>query len=303
MTRETKDYLHLHFITLIWGFAAILGLMVQLPSVELVFYRTLIATLGLYVVIKARKSSLRIDDTRDYWIVLGTGILIAAHWVTFFLSARISNVSVSLAGFATCSLWTALIEPMALGRKIKGYELVLGIIAVIGIAVIFNTEFTYINGLIVAIISALLCSFFSVINVGLSKKYDPYVITFYEMIGATLSIAIFFPVYTNTYVDRLQLSGTFMDFLFISILAIFCTVYAYSISVELMKRISAFSINLTVNLEPVYGIILALLIFGESEEMSSGFYLGTGLILTSVLLYPMLNKRFKQKALSTDIIR
>ncbi len=303
MTRETKDYLHLHFIVLIWGFAAILGLAIEMPTVELVFYRTLLSTLGLYIVIKVRRKSFRIDHSRDYWIILGTGFLIAAHWVTFFLSARISNVSVCLAGFATCSLWTALIEPLAMGRKIKGYEILLGIVAVIGIVIIFKTEFNYFYGLLVAIVSAILCSLFSVINAGLSKKYDPYVITFYEMIGAWVSIGLFFPIYTRTYVEKLQLTGTMLDFLFLSILAIFCTVYAYSVSVELMKRLSVFSINLTVNLEPVYGIILALIIFGESEEMSSGFYLGTGLILASVLLYPPLNKRFKQKALSTDIIR
>ncbi len=303
MTKETKDYLHLHFLVLIWGFAAILGLLITMPTVELVFYRTLIAALGLYIVIKARGVSFRINQTRDFWIILGTGFLIAAHWVTFFLSARISNISISLAGFATCSLWTSIIEPLSMGRKVKGYELILAVIAIIGIVVIFNTEFNYFNGLLVGILSAILCALFSVINAGLSKKYDPYVITFYEMIGAWLSIVLFFPVYTRTYVDKLQLSGTVLDFVFLSILAVFCTVYAYSISVELMKRISAFSINLTVNLEPIYGIILALIIFGESEKMTLGFYVGTGSILASVLLYPLLNRRFKQKALSTDIIR
>ncbi len=303
MTRETKDYLHLHFIVLIWGFSAILGLLITMPTVELVFYRTLFSALGLYLVIKARGVGFRIGKRSDFWIIMGTGFLIAAHWVTFFLSARISNVSISLAGFATCSLWTAIIEPLSMGRKVKGYELILGVIAIVGIVVIFNTEFNYFLGLSVAILSAILCSLFSVINAKLSTKYDPYVITFYEMIGAWVSIGLFFPIYTRTFTDKLHLSGTVLDFVFLSILAVFCTVYAYSISVELMKRISAFSINLTINLEPIYGIILALIIFGESEKMTVGFYIGTGLILASVLLYPMLNRRFKQKALSTDIIR
>ncbi len=303
MTRETKDYLHLHFIVLIWGFAAILGMSINMPTVELVFYRTFIATLGLYLVIKARGTSFSINDRRDFWIILGTGALIAVHWITFFLSARVSNISISLAGFATCSLWTAIIEPLSVGRKVKGYEVILGVLAIVGIVVIFNTEFNYFYGLLVAIISAIFCSVFSVINASLSKKYDPYVITFYEMIGAWVSIGLFFPIYSNTIVEKLQLSGSLLDFGFLSILAIFCTVYAYSISVELMKRLSVFSINLTVNLEPIYGIVLALIIFGESEKMTFGFYLGTGLILASVLLYPMLNRRFKQRALSTDIIR
>lgn len=303
MTKEGKDYLHLHFIVLIWGFTAILGVLIDMPSVEIVFYRTLIASAGLLVLIKLRGKSLNIGTKRDYGIILGTGVLIAAHWITFFLAARISTVSVSLAGMATCSLWTAFIEPLSQGRKVKGFEVVLSIIAFVGIAVIFNAELDFLSGLILAIVSALLSAIFSVINGRLSQRHDPFVITFYEMMGAWVSIAVFFPVYRGYYADGLQLSGTLLDFIYLSILAILCTVYAYSISVELMKRMSVFTINLTVNLEPVYGIILALIFFGQSEEMSGGFYIGTGLILVSVLLYPMLNKRSKRKALSTDIMR
>ena len=303
MTREGKDYLHLHFIVLIWGCTAILGVLIDMPSVEIVFYRTLIASAGLLLLIKLRGTSLRIGTRRDYLIILGTGVLIAAHWITFFLSARMSTVSVSLAGMATCSLWTAFIEPLSQGRKVKGFEVVLSAIAFIGIAVIFNAELDFLTGLIIAIFSALLSAIFSVINGRLSKRHDPYVITFYEMFGASASIALFFPIYGSHYADGLKLDGTLLDFTYLSILAILCTVYAYSISVELMKRMSVFTINLTVNLEPVYGIILALIIFGQSEEMSGGFYVGTGLILVSVLLYPMLNKRSKRKALSTDIMR
>ena len=303
MTNERKDYLYLHFIVLIWGFTAILGLLIKMPSVEMVFYRTLIAAIGLYILIRFRKKELKINTNRDYLIILGTGVLIAIHWIAFFISARISNVSVSLAGMATCSLWTAVIEPLSQGRKVKGYEVVLSIIAFVGIAVIFNAELNYLSGLILAIVSAFFSALFSVINGRLSKKYDPYVITFYEMMGACISIALFFPIYGTYYAEGLYLSGTVLDFIFVAILAIFCTVYAYSISVELMKRMSVFTINLTVNLEPVYGIVLALIIFGKSEEMSEGFYMGTGLILASVLLYPLLNRRFKRKALATDIIR
>lgn len=303
MTSEGKDYLHLHFIVLIWGFTAIIGVLIDMPSVEIVFYRTLIASACLLVLIKLRGKSLSIGTKQDYGIILGTGVLIAAHWITFFLSARISTVSVSLAGMATCSLWTAFIEPLSQGRKVKGFEVLLSIIAFIGIAVIFNAELDFLSGLILAIVSALLSAIFSVINGRLSKRHDPYVITFYEMFGASASIALFFPIYGSYYADGLKLSGTLLDFVYLSILAVLCTVYAFSISVELMKRMSVFTINLTVNLEPVYGIILALIIFGQSEEMSVGFYAGTGLILVSVLLYPMLNKRSKRKALSTDIMR
>lgn len=303
MTKERKDYLHLHFIILVWGFTAILGMLVQLPPVEVVFYRTLIASLGLLVVIKFRKNDIFIRNRKDYWVIFGTGSLIGLHWITFFLSARISNVSVCLVGMATCSLWTAFLEPIFQGRKVRGYEVILALIAVAGIAVVFNVEVDYFSGLLVAIFSAFIAAIFSVINGQLVKRYDHFVITFHEMLAACISIAVFFPIYGTYFSNGIQLNGDVLDFLYLSILAIFCTVYAYSISVELAKRLSVFSINLAVNLEPVYGIILALIIFGESEEMSSGFYLGGSIILTSVLLYPVLNKRFKRKALATDNLR
>ena len=144
---------------------------------------------------------------------------------------------------------------------------------------------------------------FTVINGRFIKTYDPYVITFYEMVGACVTVALFFPVYSAFFVDHLVLNSSPMDWLYLSILAMVCTVYAYSVSVLLMKRLSAFSINLVVNLEPVYGIAMALVFFPEEEKMTSGFYLGTALILASVLIYPLINRRLKRKALNTDLLR
>lgn len=303
MNQERKDYLLLHFIVLIWGFTAILGLLIEIPPVEVVFFRTFIAASGLFLLIKFRKKPLKINTTKHVWVILGTGSLIAAHWILFFLSARISNASVCLAGMATCSLWTSMIEPLSQGRKIKSFEVMLSVVAFIGIGIIFNVEFDYLSGLLTAVLSAFIASVFTVINGRLTQQYDPYVITFYEMIGACATVLLFFPFYQAYITENIVWLPSSMDWLYLSVLAILCTVYAYSISVELMKRLSAFSINLVVNLEPVYGIILALIIFGASEEMSMGFYFGTFLILTSVLLYPLMNRRYKKKALSTDIIR
>jgi len=301
--QEGKDYLLLHFIVLIWGFTAVLGLLITIPPVEVVFFRTLISALGLMVLLKIRRRDIIIGKQRDLWIFLGTGTLIAAHWILFFLSARMSNASICLAGMATCSLWTSLLEPLSQGRKIKGFEVMLSIIALIGMIVIFNVAFDFLSGLLVAVLSAFISSIFTIINGRYSSRYNTYVITFYEMIGACLSVLLFYPIYITFLTDQIVWMPPKMDWIYLAALAIFCTVYAYSVSVELMKRLSAFSINLVVNLEPVYGIVLALLIFGASEEMSSGFYLGTGLILISVLLYPLMNHRHKKKALTTDILR
>lgn len=304
MTQETKDFAFLHFIVLIWGFTAILGVMIDLPSVEMVFFRTLIASVGLLILVYFRNKSLAFQSGYDYLVVLGTGGLIAAHWILFFLSARVANVSVCLAGMATCSLWTSILEPIAYRRKVKAFEVILSVIAFVGIVVIFNVEFDYFLGLLLAVISAFISAWFTVINGKLTKRYDPFVITFYEMIGATLSIALFFPIYLQLEgVDGLAMSPSWNDWGYLLILGLVCTVYAYSYSVKLMQRLSAFSVNLTVNLEPVYGIVMALIFFPEQEKMTSGFYLGTGLILTSVLLYPLINKAMKRKALETDNLR
>lgn len=304
MTQENRDFAFLHFIVLIWGFTAILGVVILLPSVEMVFFRTLIASVGLFVLILFRKKGFRFRAGRDYLITMGTGGLIAAHWILFFLSARVSNVSVCLAGMATCSLWTSLLEPLTSKQKIKGFEVILSVIAFIGIAIIFNVEFDYLLGLVLAIVSAFISALFTVINGQLTKREDPFVITFYEMVGACLSIALFFPIYLMIDgIESLKLNPTWSDWGYLLILGLICTVYAYSYSVELMQRLSAFSVNLTVNLEPVYGIVMALIFFPESEHMNIGFYLGTGLILTSVLIYPLLNKAYKRKALQTDNLR
>lgn len=304
MTRETKDFAFLHFIVLIWGFTAILGILIRLPSVEMVFFRTLLSAAGLLVVIWLAKKSFRFDLRRDYLVTLGTGALIAAHWILFFLSARMSNISICLAGMATCSLWTSVLEPLVYRTKIKHFEVVLGVIAFAGIAIILNVEFNHFLGFMVAVLSAFISALFTVINGKLVKREDPFVITYYEMLGATLSIALFFPVYLSLDgIGSLNLSPSWSDWTYLLILALVCTVYAYSYSVQLMRRLSAFSVNLTVNLEPVYGIVMALMFFPEKEKMTPGFYLGTSLILISVLIYPVLNRMYKRKALDTDVWR
>ncbi len=287
---QWKDYLMLHFIVLIWGVTAILGKLITIPAVEVVFYRTLVAALGLGVLLLTRKRNFSIG-IEEILKLVGTGFLIAAHWILFFAAARVSSVSVCLAGMATCSLWTSILEPLTSNKKIQLFEVLLSFLAIAGIVIIFRVEFDQKLGLLMAIGSAALAAIFSVLNVGFAKRQNPYMVTFYEMIGAFLSVTLFLPIYAKYFTGGvIELVPSNMDWAYLFILSIFCTVYAYSVSVELMKRLKAFVVNLTVNLEPVYGIIMALIIFGEEEEMSGGFYWGGALILVSVLLYPIINK-------------
>ncbi|WP_017732594.1 DMT family transporter [Nafulsella turpanensis] len=298
MNSSVKDYLQLHFIVLLWGFTAILGVLISIPAVEIVFYRTLLASLALAALLAYRKRNFRLGKGALLKMLL-TGSLIAGHWVLFFAAARIATVSVCLAGMATATLWTSILEPMVTKRGIKAYEVALGLVIIGGLYVIFQFEFDHALGLTMAIFSAFLASCFTVINGEFTKKHNGYMVTFYEMVGACLTVAVLFPLYRSLFPSEGQglIVPSPMDWMWIAILALICTVYAYSASVELQKRLSAFSVNLCVNLEPVYGILLAVLIFNEDEKMTLGFYAGTAIILLAVLVYPLFVRWDKRRQL------
>ncbi|MFD2202371.1 DMT family transporter [Shivajiella indica] len=300
---SVKDYLVLHFIVLIWGFTAVLGLLISIPSIEIVFYRTLIASLILAGMFIYQKTSIRVSQ-QELIKIVGNGFIISLHWILFFWAARVSTASVCLAGMATTSLWTALLEPLANRNKIKPFELFLGLLVIVGLYVIFRFEFDYWLGLLMAVTSAFLSAVFTVINGRFTKRHSPYILTFYEMFGACVFAALLLPLYGYFFApEGLQLIPSAMDWLWLLLLAGICTVYAFSVSVELMRRVSAFAVNLTINLEPVYGIILAVLVFGEKEKMTGGFYLGTLIILISVLIYPLYNYYLRRKARGNNLLR
>jgi drug/metabolite transporter (DMT)-like permease len=287
------DYLKLHFLVFLWGFTAILGKLITIPAVEMVFMRTLIAALGMGVVIVAGMGTFK-ASRKDIVIATLTGFIVAIHWLTFFISGRVSNPSTSLVGFATCSLWAALLEPIVKGKKISSIEVGLGLVVVVGLYVIFSFDFQYPLGLILGILSGVTLAIFGVINSLLVQRMSSYTITFYNMSGACIAVVLFFPFYTGFFATdgQLHFDMTPADWIWILILALVCSVYAYTVGIHLLKKLSVFFVQLTLNLEPVYGIVLALLIFGESEVMSANFYVGTLIILSAVLIYPALKKRF-----------
>ena len=291
-----KDFLELHFIIFLWGFTAILGRLISIPAVELVAIRTLIACLALAVIIKFRGGLFNIGAV-PFLKILGVGLFLAAHWILFFASARVASVSISLAGLATSSLWTAILEPIFTSKKIKPHEILLAIIIMIGLYVIFQFEFNHAVGIIMAVGSALMASIFTIINSRLTKIYPAATISCYEMAGACLGTVAFFPVYTSFFVENhtLDFSLNSMDWIYLLMLTLVCTVYAYTGAVRLMQKISAFAMNLTVNLEPVYGIILAWIIFGQKEQMSVGFYYGALIILGAVFIYPVLDSYYERR--------
>ena len=292
MIARTNDYIHLHFIVFLWGFTAVLGKLVSIPSVEMVFYRTLLAALGMAALILVVSGTFVVSKA-DFIKLMLTGFIVAIHWLTFFGAGRVSNPSTSLVGFATCSFWAALIEPIAKRKKIQILEIGLGLVVIIGLYIIFAGDFQYPLGLLLGIISGLTAAMFSVINSKLVVRVNAHTITFYEMASACLIIFLFFPLYQNTWADNglLNLVPLWSDWIYIAIMAWACSVYAYSVAINLTKKLSVFFIQLALNLEPVYGITLALIIFGDQEVMGWNFYAGTIIIISAVALYPFLKKR------------
>jgi len=286
---KLKNTLHLHLLVFIAGFTAILGELITIEAIPLVWYRMLIAGILMYLYLRFTRISTKIS-LKVIFKFLIAGIIIALHWITFFASIKAANISIALAMFSTGAFFAALIEPFFFNRKIIWYEILFGIIVAFGVYLIIDSEIKYLNGILLGISSAFFSSLFAVINGRFVENYKASVISFYEFIGGVLFISSYlFFAETGFSYDFFMLNST--DWIYLLILASICTAYAFIGSVHVMKLISPYTVVLTYNLEPIYGIILAILFFGESEIMSANFYYGAILILLTVLL----NGFFKNK--------
>jgi drug/metabolite transporter (DMT)-like permease len=293
--RGLRDYLLLHLCIIFWGFTSVLGVLSSLEAPYLVFYRSLLAFVSLMLVMRLRGISLSFPSQSAGWIALA-GFLTGFHWITFFASARMSNVSICLAGMSTTALWTSLLEPLLTGKKFRKTELILAMVVSSGLVLIFWSDFSLAKGLLVSIVSAISCSLFTIMNRNLVAKHSSYSITAWEMSIAFICTGLSFPLLFKLGIipQAFPPAPVGWDWINILFLGWVCTVFAYTVSVELMKRLTAFAVTLTVNLEPVYGILLGLLIFGKKEEMQPLFYGGLLLILGGVLLFPWLEARTKK---------
>jgi drug/metabolite transporter (DMT)-like permease len=287
------DYFKLHFIVFLWGFSGILGKLILIPAYEMVFFRGILSALGIGIVMLVMRESFNVSR-KQFINLIGIGFIVAIHWLAFFESARVSNVSVSLVGFATNSLWTAILEPLFNRTSVKKFELILGLVVIFGLYIIFSFDFQYPFGLFLGVLSGFTSAVFAILNSRMVRNISAYTISFYEMIGIFIGLGLFLPLYkTNWSVDgTLHLAPGIMDWVYMIILSGACSVYAYTTAVELMKKVSVFLIQLTLNLEPVYGIIMAVIIFGSSEKMGLSFYLGTLVIMCAVASYPLLRRRY-----------
>jgi drug/metabolite transporter (DMT)-like permease len=290
LSDNNKSYLHLHLIVFIWGFTAILGRLITLDALPLVWYRMLFAVGFIFIYIKYKRMPIKIPK-RILLKFLVAGLIIALHWFTFFRAIKVSNVSITLACLSTGAFFTSIIEPIFFKKKIIWYEIFFGLIVVFGLSIIFNVEGRYVEGIILALTSAFLSATFAVINSKFVKDYDPTVISYYELAGGVLFFSIFL-LFTNSFNSEFfQLTTS--DFVYLLILSSVCTAYAFIASTAVMKFLSPYTVMLTINLEPIYGIILAVIIFEDKEQMSPQFYVGAVIILLTVILNGILKSRLK----------
>ncbi|PTM09345.1 MAG: EamA family transporter [Bacteroidetes bacterium] len=291
---KIKNYLHLHLIVFIAGFTAILGELISIDAIPLVWFRMSIAGILMFFYIKFRKVSLNVDFKSIVKFSIA-GIIIALHWITFFEAIKQSNVSITLAMYSTGAFFASLIEPLFYKRRIIGYEILFGLIVIVGVWIITKTEFEYINGIVLGILSALFSTIFAVINSKLVQRNSATLISFYEFISGVICISLFIIFFRDGF-DLAFFSISSNDWVYLFILASVCTAYAFIAAVHVMKYISPYTVVLTNNLEPIYGIVLALLLFPKSEKMSLEFYLGAILIISTVILNGILKNSKKGKA-------
>lgn len=288
---KMKSYLHLHLIVFIWGFTAILGALISLDSLPLVWFRMALAVFFISFYIYWKKLPLKISRKHLIQFVLA-GFIIALHWFTFFKAIKVSNVSVTLACLSTGAFFTSFLEPILKGKKIVWYEVFLGLLVVLGLYIIFNVEGNYKYGMFLALTSAFLSALFAVINSKFVKSHDATIISFYELSGGVIFFSILLFFGNQFSASFFQLTAN--DLIYLMILSSVCTAYAFIASTAVMKYLSAYTVMLTINLEPIYGIILAVIIFEEKEKMSADFYIGALLILATVLLNIIIKTKMKK---------
>lgn len=290
------DYVLMHFTVFVWGFTGILGKLITLPSTVLVWYRMSIAFVGLALFLLLTKRLAKLPS-KVRWQTLGVGLIIALHWICFFEAIKVSTVSVALACMSSTALFVSVIEPIFYKRKVIGYEVLLGLLVIVGLVMIFQFESEYSLGIILAVTSAFLASIFGTVNGLFAQKHAPGTVTMYEMAGGAIGISVYLLLNEPMTAETFSMTG--LDAVWLLVLALVCTAFAFVASVQVLKRLSPFTVSISINLEPVYAIVLALLIFGDEEYMSGGFYLGTVIILGTVAANGLLKQRANKKAAST----
>lgn len=292
--QKYKYYLLLHIIIFMWGFTGILGKLIHLDSFLIVWHRVLIAFIGIGIYLLFTKKSIKLPSFKSFLSICGVGVLVALHWLTFYKSIQLSTASLGILCLSTVTLHVTWLDPLVMKRKFSWMEFLLGLIVIIGIYIVssdFNAK-DY-EALIYGLISALLAALFSVFNAKFVQTIPSTTISFYEMgVGFLFLTSVLFV--QNEVVVSTLFSMTLSDFLWLLFLGLFCTSFAFLATIEVVKKLGAFTVSLSINLEPVYTIILAIFILKENELLSYKFYLGALIIILVVVLNGIIKNRQKQ---------
>lgn len=293
MKPDSKAYLFLHIAVFLWGITAILGKLISYNEYILVWYRTGLVSLSLLFFSTTYKGLKQIKWQHALKIAAG-GIIVAIHWIFFYGAIKYANVSIALSLMATVALIVAFIEPLITKRKFRIYEAALGIAVIPGIYMIFYfSDASYFVGIIMAILSAFFAALFTTLNKKFVDYTEPFSFSFLQILGAFIFLSIWLPIYLKYFPGSFYIGST-EDYFYLGTLAIICTTIPYILYLIALKRLDAFTTTLANNLEPVYGIILAWIIFQENKEMDSRFYIGTLIILLTIFMQPILKKRFSK---------
>ncbi len=292
----------MHIAIFLWGFTGILGRLIELQEGLLVWYRMLITIIALFVLIYFNGELKRIS-WKDFKGIAFIGGIMAVHWVTFYGSIKYSNISIALSCFSSTALFTAFIEPFMNKRRISKAEIFFGVVTIIGIYLIFHFQKLYTTGIIMALFSSFLCSIFTVKNKDFLGTHSPGNLMFYQLFSGFVVLSLLLPLYLYALpVEKFIPDAS--DWFYLMVFSLVCTVYALRLSYKALKVVTPFTMNLSVNLEPVYGIVLAFIVFEEQKVLNTGFYAGATLIIISVVahsLYRFRTVRKERKAKAIEL--
>ncbi|MBK1896756.1 DMT family transporter [Chryseobacterium paridis] len=286
-----KSYVLLHLAVILAGFTGIFGKLISLNEGLLVWYRLLFSTVILFLILKSLRIRYTIS-TREKIHIAKVGLLITLHWLFFYASIKYANISIGVVCYCLTSFFTAVFKPVIDKERFKISELLLSLLTVLGISLIFHFDTSYQLGISLGVISSAIGALYTIFNKRLVHRYDTKVINYYQMLSGTVCLGAILPVYLCFFPVESIIPGM-KDIGYLIVLSLFCTVGLYVIFAEVLKRIPAFTVNLTFNLEPVYAIIMAFLFFNESKQVNIAFYIGLLLIITSVILQTLISIRKK----------
>ncbi|MDR3008419.1 MAG: DMT family transporter [Sphingobacterium sp.] len=286
-----KSYLVLHTAVLLAGFTGVFGKLITLNQIPLVWFRVLLSTLILFVVLKLFKIE-RLKSTKDILKIARGGLLITIHWIFFYGSIKFSNISIGVVCYCLTSFFTAVLEPVINKKRFSAAQLMLSMLTLIGISLIFHFDSSYQVGIILGVISTIFAALYTIYNERLVKHYDSKLLNYYQMLSGTVVLGLALPIFYYLFPTE-RFIPSFSDGIYLILLALFCTVGLYVLFAESLKKLSAFTVNLSFNLEPIYSIIIAFLFFNEGKQVNASFYVGLAFVLVSVLLQTLRSIRRK----------